>query len=315
MNTGITVIDGGMGKELLRIGAPFGQPEWSALALMEDPDYVRRAHQNFVDAGAEVIITNTYAVVPYHLGQERFDARGTELASLAADIARQVADASDRPVKVAGSLPPLFGSYEPWNFKPDEAPAMWDTLVDAQAGKVDMWLAETVSSLDEYRVVAASVADRPEPFWAAFTLADDMPTDADPRTWAELRSGESIPETAAALGEKISAVMFNCSRPERFEAAIAQLARALGSSPIAIGAYANAFEEKEEGYASNGVLLDHRQDLTPAIYAMMARQWVNAGATIIGGCCGIRPDHIEALCDELQQAQIDPPRADPAVSR
>lgn len=295
MDTGITIIDGGMGKELLRIGAPFRQPEWSALALLEDSEYVRRAHQNFVDAGAEVIITNTYAVVPYHLGQERFDSRGAELAGLAANIAREVADAADHPVAVAGSLPPLFGSYEPWNFKADQAPALWDVLVEAQAGKVDFWLAETVSSLDEYRAVAASVAHRPEPFWASFTLTDDIPADVDATSWAELRSGESIKDLVAALDDRVSAVLFNCSRPERFDAAITQLVSALGNSPIDVGVYANAFEEKEEGYASNGVILEHREDLTPDTYAAMVGRWIDGGATIVGGCCGIRPDHIEEL--------------------
>ena len=124
MARGITVIDGGMDKELQRMGAPFRQPEWSALALIEDPESVRQAHQNFVDAGAELIITNTYALVPYHLGPDLFTARAAELAALAADLARDVADAADRPVQVAGSLPPLFGSYEPWNFRSDDAPAM-----------------------------------------------------------------------------------------------------------------------------------------------------------------------------------------------
>ena len=70
----VTVIDGGMGKELRRIGAPFRQPEWSALALMEAPDMVVRAHRNFIGAGAEVITTNNYSVVPYHLGDEVFAA-------------------------------------------------------------------------------------------------------------------------------------------------------------------------------------------------------------------------------------------------
>jgi len=295
MESTLTVLDGGMGKELLRIGAPFRQPEWSALALLEDPEWVRRAHQNFVDAGAEVITTNTYALVPYHIGEERFHERGAELAGLAADIARQVADAAHHLVRVAGSLPPLFGSYEPWNFDPERAPAMWDLLVQAQAGKVDVWLAETVSSLDEYRGVEASVADQPEPLWASFTLADDMPAGADPSTWAELRSGESIEQMVAAVRDRVSAVLFNCSHPERFEPAIERLASALGDSPIEIGAYANAFEEKEEGYSSNGVVLEHRHDLTAEVYAAMAQTWVDRGATIVGGCCGIRPDHIEAL--------------------
>ncbi|MEM7325080.1 MAG: homocysteine S-methyltransferase family protein [Actinomycetota bacterium] len=301
MASGITILDGGMGKELLRIGAPFRQPEWSALALLEDPAYVRKAHQNFVDAGAEVIIVNTYAVVPYHLGADRFGARGAELATLAADIAREVADGADRPITVAASLPPLFGSYEPWNFVPEEAPALWEVLVEAQAGKVDVWLAETVSSLDEFRTVAAAVADRPEPFWASFSLDDELPAGADARTWAQLRSGESIAQTAAAVVDNGSTetVLFNCSRPERFEPAIVQLADALGDRPIGIGAYANAFEEKEEGYASNGVILEHRDDLTPLVYADTVQRWITAGASIVGGCCGIHPDHIRALADRF----------------
>jgi len=295
MQSSVTVMDGGMGKELLRIGAPFRQPEWSALALLENPDAVRQAHQNFVNAGAEVIITNTYAVVPYHIGAERFAERAAELAGLAAEIARQVAASADHHVQVAGSLPPLFGSYEPWNFKPEEAPALWDVLVKAQSGKVDFWLAETVSSLAEYRVVAASVGDRPEPLWVSFTLTDDVPDDVDPSTWAQLRSGESIAEMADAVRGQVDAVLFNCSQPERFAPAIAALAQALGDSSIAIGAYANAFEDKEEGYASNDVVLGHRADLTPPVYARLAKDWIDAGASIVGGCCGIRPDHIEAL--------------------
>jgi len=170
--TELTILDGGMGKELLRIGAPFRQPEWSALALMEDPDFVRQAHQNFVDAGADVIITNTYACVPYHLGAEAFAARGLELASLAADIAVEVAGAADRKIQIAGSLPPLFGSYEPWNFDPETAPALWNVLIDAMANKVDFWLAETVSSIAEYRSIADLLAAREmqEPLWSSFTL-------------------------------------------------------------------------------------------------------------------------------------------------
>lgn len=297
----ITVIDGGMGKELQRIGAPFRQPEWSALALIEDPDYVRKAHQNFVDAGADLIITNTYGVVPYHLGPELFAERGAELAVLATDIAREVADAADRPIQVAGSIPPLFGSYEPQNFRPEDAHAMWDVLVEGQAGKVDVWLAETISSLEEYRSIAAVLAERTEPFWASFTLSDDLPDGADPSTWCELRSGESIGEMAAAVRGQVDAILFNCSEPERFEPAIVQLVEALGDPSIPVGAYANAFEEKEEGYASNAVVLELREDLTPDAYVQLAQRWIDAGATIVGGCCGIRPDHIEALASVHQR--------------
>ena len=78
----VTVLDGGMGRELMRIGAPFRQPEWSALALMEGPEWVVRAHRNFIDAGAQVITTNSYAIVPFHIGEDRFTRDGRELAAL-----------------------------------------------------------------------------------------------------------------------------------------------------------------------------------------------------------------------------------------
>ena len=76
----ILVLDGGMGRELARNGAPFRQPEWSALALIEGPEYVRKAHDAFVAAGADVITTNSYAVVPFHIGEERFRRDGKILA-------------------------------------------------------------------------------------------------------------------------------------------------------------------------------------------------------------------------------------------
>ena len=78
----ICLLDGGTGRELLRIGAPFAQPEWSALALIQGPQFVTQVHEAFVAAGADVITTNSYAVVPFHLGQSRFERDGHSLAAL-----------------------------------------------------------------------------------------------------------------------------------------------------------------------------------------------------------------------------------------
>ena len=94
----VKILDGGMGRELKRMGAPFQQPEWSALALMQGPQFVRQAHDAFVQGGAQIITTNSYAVVPFHIGQERFDARGVALARLAGELARASADAATHPL-------------------------------------------------------------------------------------------------------------------------------------------------------------------------------------------------------------------------
>src|SRR6478609_3510837 len=111
----VTILDGGMGRELKRIGAPFDQPQWSAKAMLESPDHVRRVHESFVRAGADVITTNAYALVPFHLGDAGFAADGRRLAALAGSLARAVADGSPG-VRVAGCLPPVLGSYQPEQF-------------------------------------------------------------------------------------------------------------------------------------------------------------------------------------------------------
>lgn len=105
MTDSLLILDGGTGRELARRGAPFRQPEWSALALIEAPSFVSEVHRAYVEAGADIITTNSYALVPFHIGAERFAADGAALAGLAGQLARKVADAAAHGVQVAGSLP------------------------------------------------------------------------------------------------------------------------------------------------------------------------------------------------------------------
>ena len=122
MTDTLVILDGGTGRELARRGAPFRQPEWSALALIEGPLFVSAVHRAYVEAGADVITTNSYALVPFHIGAQKFEAEGRTLADLAGRTARQAAGAATRQVRVAGSLPPLFGSYRPDLFDEVQAP-------------------------------------------------------------------------------------------------------------------------------------------------------------------------------------------------
>ena len=192
----ITILDGGMGRELERRGAPFRQPEWSALALIEAPKHVLAAHLAFIAAGAHVITINSYAITPFHLG-ERFYSEGLALATTAAKLAYKavqsgnntVPDASQTSAQVAACLPPLFGSYRPDLFKREAAAQIARPLIEAQAPFADIWLAETVSSIQEavtwYELVTKYADDaqgenidgsihkeRNKPFWVAFTLDD-----------------------------------------------------------------------------------------------------------------------------------------------
>jgi S-methylmethionine-dependent homocysteine/selenocysteine methylase len=286
----ITILDGGMGRELQRLGAPFRQPEWSALALMDGPEYVTRAHDAFAVAGAGVITTNSYAVVPFHIGDALFEERGTELAGLAGQLARGVAD--QHGLRVAGSLPPVLGSYRPDLFDVEAARRILSVLIEGLSPYVDHWLAETLSTLGEAALVGELLAEDARPLWLSFTLNDEGA--------AMLRSGEAI-EAAVAVAQKIGAeaILFNCASPEVMEDAVRRAKSALGAEAMAIGVYANGFAHSEEQVDANAGLRQIRADLDPQRYLGWAKTWVAAGATIVGGCCGIGPEHIRALADGL----------------
>ncbi len=290
---GIRILDGGMGRELKRMGAPFQQPEWSALALLEGPQFVRQAHDAFVQGGAQIITTNSYAVVPFHIGQERFDDQGVALARLAAELARASADAAARPVTVAGSLPPALGSYRPDLFEREASVRIHQTLIAGMDELVDVWLAETQSSIAEIHAVHAALNGNAKPLWISFTL-DDEPEGDTP----VLRSGETVSSAvhaALALGAK--AVLFNCSQPEVMEAAVVAAKQAIAGAAVDIGVYANAFPAQSKKATANAVILDIREDLDPLSYVGWAQRWVDQGASMVGGCCGISPQHIAKLAE------------------
>lgn len=159
----VTILDGGMSRELVRPGAPFRQPEWSAYAHIEAPGYVRQVHSEFIAAGADVVTTDSYAIVPFHVGEERFRTLGRELATLAGKLTREAVAAAVRPVLVAGSIPPVFGSYRPELFDAELAPSILKTLIDGLSPYVDIWLAETQSSLAEVRAIRTALGDDTRP--------------------------------------------------------------------------------------------------------------------------------------------------------
>jgi S-methylmethionine-dependent homocysteine/selenocysteine methylase len=302
----IQILDGGMGRELSRNGAPFRQPEWSALALIEAPQYVRQAHDAYIDAGAQVISTNSYAVVPFHIGESRFQESGASLARLAGSIARAAADASDNPVRVAGSLPPPLGSYRPDLFEPVEAARILRVLIEALSDDVDLWLAETQSSIAEVRLVAELLNDDPRPRWFSFTLDDSL----NAQGLAQLRSGESVKDAVIAATElNAAAVLFNCSPPEVMSAALLEAA---AHSAVPLGVYANAFEPSDNKRGANVGISQLRRDTQPPNYLRWANEWVDQGASIVGGCCGIGPEHIAALSAAFALASSTDPLDTPA---
>jgi len=290
------ILDGGIGRYLKEIGAPFQQPEWSALALMEDPSYVKVAHQAFVDAGSQVITTNSYAVVPFHIGEERFTQRGAELIRLSGQLAQQVKQASDKKVSVAAGIPPVFGSYKPEEFVHDDAVAMLEIFKENLLPYTDIVLAETQSSMAEVTAIQSVFGDCDQPLWISVTLEDEPLSNTESR----LRSGELLSDVLGKIDfDCVDAVLFNCSQPEVMAEAI-KLAVELMPSGKDIGVYANGFRPFTNNIEANDGYSTLREDLTPQDYLDFAQHWQRLGATMVGGCCGIGPDHI-TLLKNLQQ--------------
>lgn len=119
----------------------------------------------------------------------------------------------------------------------------------------------------------------------------------------KLRSGETVAEAARwAASHDIEALLFNCSRPEVMQAAVTEAAAIFSQTgaKTQIGVYANAFEEETASEKANEGLSGMRAELEGEGYLRFARAWVAAGATIVGGCCGIGADQIGRLADELK---------------
>lgn len=288
----ITILDGGMSRELMRLNAPFRQPEWSALSLYEKPQAIQQVHENFIASGAEVITTNSYAVVPFHIGEQRFLADAKTLADLAGRLAKNAVQNASQ-VRIAGSLPPLFGSYRPDLFQPERVKEIAKPIIDGLSPYVDLWLCETQSSIIEPVSIKLLLPDA-RPFWVSFTLQDE-----DPNVPACLRSGESVKSAVEKMIELgVNAILFNCCQPEVIEQALQITHQTLNQHNalhIEIGAYANAFAPQSQDATANEGLDEVRADLTPQAYLAWAKKWQQAGATIIGGCCGIGLEHIKTL--------------------
>lgn len=294
----VTILDGGMGRELERIGAPFSQPLWSAQALIESPQLVKQAHHAFIDAGSEIITVNSYACVPFHLGDEGYAQQGVALANKAAKLAREAVSESTHNVLVAGSLPPVFGSYRPELFQYERAKAITTELMQAQDEYVDLWLAETVASIAEAKMYLELFNATQKNAYLCFTLQDELEQPA------LLRSGETVEEAVEQLLEAGGkGLFFNCSIPE----VIAQAIEVVNSvtkrkhKSLEIGVFANSFTPIKSGHQANEAIQTVRH-FSPEEYLDFAKHWHELGATIIGGCCGIEPRHIALLSTWKQES-------------
>jgi S-methylmethionine-dependent homocysteine/selenocysteine methylase len=270
---------------------------WSALALVEDPDAVVDVHTDYIEAGAEVLTINNYAVTPPILAREGMEDRVEELTELAVDLAETACAKAGRRPRIAGSFPPLETSYRTDLIKGrDEVIDGYRRIASVLTERVDLILCETLASSHEAVWACEAAAGTGLEYWMSWTLQGTRLN--------TLPSGESLAEAFSALGDlQPSAYLVNCCGANFVTAALPIL-RELTTAPI--GGYANAEhvvpDDQRSGIDGDpeAAQRDAATVLRPDAYAEEAEKWLDAGASIIGGCCGTRPKHIRRLREMLQ---------------
>lgn len=291
----VVVLDGAIGTEILRRDVT-----WADHQLLKRPDVVRSIHADYLAAGADVISTNTFQLTRRgfvqhfkdlehmrHIGADDLETRWATLLTagvrLAAEARAQAGLTGQ--AAVAGAMTTLE-----WCFRPDLAPDMEQAYAEyldvarvfAEAG-CDLLLIETVNSVAEAVAAARAARTVSLPYWIAFV----------PDQTGKLFSGETLAEATAALAPlHPDALLVNCAPPADVSVGLAELVKS-ATAPTGAYPHIGRFDPPEWLFTD---------EYPPPRYVDLARDWLNQGALIVGGCCGTTPDHIAALAHALVHA-------------
>ena len=287
----ITLLDGGMGQELVHRAGDNPTPLWSTHVMMERPGLVADIHRDYFEAGASIATANSYAI-----HRDRLVNAGVEdqFPDLLAAAMAEANDAKRPGTRIAGSIGPLIASYRP-DVHPaaDVAIPLYTEVVGQIADACDLILCETVVSCDHARSILTAAKQSGKPVWLAVSVDDTDGT--------RLRSGEAITDVLPIAQDMADALMINCSSPEAVSAGLAEIK----DCGLPFGGYANGFVKISDGFLKANPTVDAlqaRHDLTPDAYADYVMSWVEMGATIVGGCCEVGPAHIAEIASRLRAA-------------
>ncbi len=294
---GVLLIDGAMGTELFARGLESGgAPElWN----VEHPDRVTAVHTDYVDAGSDIVLTNSFGGTGFRLKLHQADDRVIELNEAAARVARAAADAAGRRVLVAGSMGPTGELLEPMgSMTPDTcATAFAEQAKGLDAGGADVLWIETMSHLDEIASAvegARSVSNLP--------ICATLSYDTAGRTMMGVTGVEAVTRLAE-LG--VDAVGANCGNNlADTEAALLEMRAA--NPDILLISKANAGMPQWIG-------AELHYSGSPEVMAAYAIRQRDAGIQIIGACCGSAPSHL-AMMRKVLDGEIEVPEVDVEVA-
>ncbi|MFK7892408.1 MAG: betaine--homocysteine S-methyltransferase [Granulosicoccus sp.] len=295
----LLLADGATGTNLFNAGLQTGDcPElWN----IDHPERISRLHRSFVEAGSDIILTNTFGGNLYRLALHDARDRVTELNHAAARLARSVADEAERPVLVAGSMGPTGEIFAPnGSLGIKEASQAFAEQAQALAeGGVDVIWIETLSSAEEIEAAVLGAASVDLPITCTVSI------DTNGRTMMGMTPADTVVVNEQLMG-RLTAMGSNCGvGASEVVAATCNLADAVQHSshqPVLIAKANCGIPEFIDGRIHyNG---------TPELMANYVALCANAGARIIGGCCGTTPEHIAAMREAMDSWQPGDPSPD-----
>ena len=288
------VLDGGMGQELLARGVETNGTLWSANALLQEKYHqlLLDTHLDFINSGAEIIVTTTFTTRRMRLKDNDVEDKFEYLNTKAGEIAKKAKDLHPH-VLVAGGLPPQYLTYEADTRPDDEIKENFYDQAKLLDPFIDFFYFDVLSSVREFKLAIQAIESFNKPYLVGAHISEGV----------KLPSGENISEIITTIDHKnLLGIILACVSPENYEKNLNEI-KSLGvpfgfklngfitTKPTS--GYTNTFNKSKTGNPNE--FLGHREDLMPEKMALIVKKFKEAGATILGGCCETRPAHIKEI--------------------
>ena len=288
------ILDGGMGQELLARGMEPNGTLWSANALLQDKYHklLLDTHLDFINSGAEVIVTTTFTTRRMRLRDNNVEDKFEYLNTKAGEIAKKAKDLNPH-VLIAGGLPPQYLTYEADTRSDNEIRENFYEQAKLLDPFIDFFYFDVLSSVKEFKLAIEAIKSFNKPYLVGAHISEGV----------RLPSGENISDIISKIEHKnLLGLILSCISPENYEQNLNEIKNL--SIPFGFklngfvttkpnSGYTNSFKKSKTGNPNE--FLGHRKDLTPENMALIVKKFKDAGATILGGCCETRPEHIREM--------------------
>ena len=289
-NNDTIILDGAIGAELEKKGAKMHKDLWCGTCSVESPDLVKKVHEEYILAGADIITTNTYATTPIAMKQYGFDNQVNEFNKKSVQLAKEAIKNSNKDIAIAGSVS-TFGSLYKYGLEAMK-PGFKEQLNILSNEGVDLIILEAMSSqADIVETIVECSSQTKLPVWLSISCVIDDNTNK-----VMLGFSDTF-DTDTNVYEDFETSMDNFSKIHQGPILIAHSDIEVTGQAIKIakkkfngvlGAYPNRghYEKPHWKFVDN---------ITPSEYLEKAKSWVENGTQIIGGCCGVGVEEIKAI--------------------